>query len=119
MTNDLEMLFSKVLLLLFFKNVENINFLEKIVSSNKFELEYDSGKNYLYGYIDGYEIAKLPLSDFECQGYGIMVTSGTTIWADDVGVYGNEVESDLDLSRRTFSLKGSINPLNLKQLLNN
>jgi hypothetical protein len=51
----------------------------------------------------------LPLSDFECQGYGIMVTSGTKIWADDVGVYGNEVDSDLDLSRRNFSLKGSIN----------
>jgi hypothetical protein len=69
------------------------------ISSNKFELEYDSGENYLYGYIDGYEIAKLPISDFECQGYGIMVTSGTKIWADDVGVYGNEVASELDLGR--------------------
>jgi len=100
-------------------NPNNIGVSDLDISSNKFELEYDSDENYLYGYIDGYEIAKLPLYDFECQGYGIMVTSGTKIWADDVGVYGNEVDSDLDLSRRNFSLKGSINPINLKQLLNN
>ena len=80
-------------------NPNNIGVSDLDISSNKFELEYDSGKNYLYGYIDGYEIAKLPLYDFECQGYGIMVTSGTTIWADDVGVYGNEVASELDLGR--------------------
>ena len=80
-------------------NPNNIGVSDLDISSNKFELEYDSGENYLYGYIDGHEIAKLPLSDFECKGYGIMVTSGTKIWADDVGVYGNEVPSELDLGR--------------------
>ena len=82
------------------------------LQNNKFEFEYDG--YYLYGYIDGLIIAKIPISNFECQGYGIMVSAGINIWADDVGVYGNEVESELDLSRRNFSLKGSINPLNFK-----